>query len=163
MLQVAIRVSMFLVSWLSVFFLPNKKKLFIKYLPVSLFSSMTLIFQIFYFTVHKFWEVKGGQKNMIHTAFLLIFGPYLILNIWFFHLSKGKFLLYSLINIVADFIYAFPILALFKKINVFKIKIKSGYFFMLILADAFLNYGFQKLFDKIHPHIESKTKFFPKV
>lgn len=149
MLQVAIKISMFIASWLSVIFLPDKKKLFIKYLPVTLFSSMTLFAEIFYFTTHKLWEVKGNQKNKTHTAFLLVFGPYIIMNIWVFYLSKGKFLRYTLINVVADFLYAFPVIALFKKLQVFKIKVKSTYFFLLILTDAFMNYGFQKFYEKI--------------
>ncbi|RBP86898.1 hypothetical protein DFO70_12347 [Cytobacillus firmus] len=149
MLQVWIRVSLFLISWLSVIFLPNKKELFVKYLPVCLFSSLTVMCEIFYFTTHKLWTVKGGQKNQTHTAFLLLFGPYIVLTIWFFYLSKGKFLLYALINLVADLIYAFPIIALFKKLNVFQIKVKSINFFLLIFADALLNFGFQKVIEKI--------------
>ncbi|WP_066067075.1 hypothetical protein [Neobacillus soli] len=158
MLQVGIRISLFLVSWLSVIFLPDKKKLFVKYLPVTLFSSMILMCEIFFFTTHKWWKVKGGQKNMTHTAFLLLFGPYIVLNIWVFYLSKGKFLLYALINIVGDLIYAFPVIALFKKLNIFTIKVKSSYFFLLVLADAFLNYGFQKVYERL----THQTMYLPK-
>ncbi len=93
---------------------------------------------------------------MTHTAFLLLFGPYLVMNIWVFYLSKGRFLLYALINFVGDLIYAFPVLALFKKLDVFKIKVKSSYFFLLIFADALLNYCFQKVFEKIYPQQETK-------
>lgn len=151
MLQTCIRVSLFLVSWLSVIFLPDKKKLFVKYLPVILFSSMTVMCEIFYFTTHKLWKVKGERKNLTQTAFLLLFGPYIVLTIWFFYLSKGKFLLYALINLVANLIYAFPILALFKKLNVYQINVKSIYFFLLIFTDALLNFGFQRFFEKIYP------------
>jgi hypothetical protein len=150
MLPIAIRVTFFVVSWLSVIFLPNKKKLFVKYLPVTLFSLLTVMCEIFYFTTHKLWKVKGGQKNMTHTAYLLLFGPYLVMNIWVFYLSKGKFLLYALINIVADLIYAFPVIAIFNKLDVFKIKVICINFFLLILSDAFLNFGFQKVFEKIY-------------
>lgn len=153
-LQATIKISIFLASWLSVFFLPNKKKLFVKYLPVSLFSTMLLILEIFYFTVNKLWYVKGPKKNLFQTAMLLVFGPYLISNIWFFHLSKGKFLPYSIINLVADLIYAYPIIALLKKLHVFKIKVKSSYFFILIFTDALLNYSFHKFFNKIQPQIK---------
>ncbi|QCJ44593.1 hypothetical protein FAY30_23375 [Bacillus sp. S3] len=151
MLQNGIRVSLFLVSWLSVIFLPDKKKLFVKYLLVTLFSALTVMCEIFYFTTHKLWKVKGGQKNLTRTAFLLLFGPYMILTIWVFYLSKGKFLIYVLINLVADLIYAFPIIALFKKLNVYQIKVKSINFFLLIFTDALLNFGFQKVIEKIYP------------
>lgn len=158
MVRVWIRVALFIISWLSVIFLPNKKAIFVKYLPVSLFSSLTVMCEIFYFTTHKLWAVKGGQKNQTHTAFLLLFGPYTVMTIWFFYLSKGKFLLYAFINLVADLIYAFPIIALLKKFDVYKIKVKSINFFLLIFADALLNFGFQKVIDNIY----SKTNNFPK-
>ena len=150
MKQIGISISMFILSWISVIFLPNKKQVFIKYLPVTLFSSMTLLGEIFLFTAYKLWKVKGNQKQMLHIALFLVFGPYLVLNIWFFYLSKGKFFLYSLINIVADLIYAFPVINLFRKIKYFNIKVKSRNFFLLILGDAFLNYGFQRIFERIY-------------
>ncbi|MBP2239511.1 hypothetical protein J2Z40_000064 [Cytobacillus eiseniae] len=150
MIQLGIKLSMFILSWLSVFLLPNKKQVFIKYLPVTLFSSMTLLGEIFFFTTYKLWSVKGKQKEMMHMALLLVFGPYLVLNIWSFYLSKGKFLSYALINVVADFIYAFPVISFFKKINLFKIKVKSHYFFLLVFCDSLLNYVFHKTFEKIY-------------
>jgi hypothetical protein len=156
MVQVCIKVFVFLISWLSVFFLPNKKKLFVKYLPVILFSSMTLMCEIFYFTTHKLWKVKGGQKNMTHTAFLLLFGPYVVITVWFFYLSKGKFLLYALLNFIADLIYAFPIKALLKRFDIFELKVKSINFFLLIFADALLIFGFQKVIEKLYPITQDK-------
>lgn len=150
MMQPSIRIAMFIISWLTVIFLPNKKQVFIKYLPVTLFSSMILLGEIFLFSAYKLWKVKGKQKEMLHTALLLTFGPYLVLNIWFFYLSKGKFLLYALINFVADLIYAFPVISLFRKTNFFKINVKSYYFFLIILGDAIINYCFQKVFEKIY-------------
>jgi hypothetical protein len=151
MLQIGVKVSLILVSWISVIFLPDKKKLFVKYLPVILFSSTTLMCEIFYFTTHKLWKVKGSQKNMTHTAFILLFGPYMVMTAWVFYLSKGKFFLYAFINLIADLIYAFPLIALLKKFNIYQIKVKSIHFFLLIFTDAMLNFGFQKIIEKIYP------------
>ncbi|MDQ0229154.1 hypothetical protein J2S19_000404 [Metabacillus malikii] len=150
-MQTYIRLSLFLISWISVIFIPNKKKVFIKYLPVTLFSTVVVMCEIFYFSIHKLWKVKGGKKSLTQTTFLLLFGPYIVLTVWSFYLSKGKFLLYILINFVGDIIYAFPIVALFKKLNVFNIKVKSIYFFLLLITDALLNFVFQKVFEKIYP------------
>lgn len=90
MLPKIIRVGLFVGSWLSVIFLPNKKMVFAKYLPVAAFSGLIVMCELFYFTTNKLWKVKGGQKNLTHTAFLLLFGPYLVMNIWVFYLSKGR-------------------------------------------------------------------------
>lgn len=158
MLKIFIRFSLFLIPWLSVLFLPNKKLLFVKYLPVILFSSVIVMCEIFYFTTNKLWKVKGGRKSLTYTAFLLLFGPYTVLTVWVFYLSKGRFLLYALINLVLDLIYAFPIKVLFKKLNVLHIKVKSINFFLLIFTDALLNYGFQSFIEKIYPQTNKCSK-----
>ena len=147
MLKNSIRIFIVLCSIIAAVFLP--KKSYIKYLPVTLFSSCVLLLEIFYFTVHKLWKVKGGASAMVCDVLILILGPYLFANYWVFHLSKGKFFLYSFINILADLIYAFPINTLFRKLKFFKIKVSSSMFFTLIVTNAFLNYTFQKLFEKI--------------
>lgn len=159
MLQNTIRVSFFIISWLTLLFLPNKKKLVIKYLPVSLFSTMNVIGEIFFFSTHKLWKVKGGPKQLTNTAALLVFGPYLVLNLWMFYLSKGKFIVYCLLNLVGDLLYAFPIVAILKKLNVFNIKVKSINFFLLIFINALLNFGFQKIIEKIYPQTRENIKY----
>lgn len=147
MLKSVIRIILVLCSIVAAWQLP--KKSFIKYLPVTLFSSAVVMIEIFYFTVHKLWKVKGGPAAMMCHVLVLIAGPYFFANLWAFHLSKGKFFLYSLINIVADYIYAFPILAFFRKINFFKIKVSQTMFFALLVTNAFINYAFQKFYEKI--------------
>lgn len=146
MLQLIIRVSLILVSVLSAFFIP--KKSLVKYLPVTLFSSTTLLAEILYFTTHKMWTVKNAQKEMTSTALSLVLGPYFFSNLWIFHLSKGKFFRYSLFNIIADFIYAYPIISLFKRLNFFKLKVSPLQFFLLIFANANINFAFQKFYEK---------------
>jgi hypothetical protein len=112
--------------------------------------------EIFYFTTHKLWKVKGGQKNMTHTAFLILFGPYVVITVWSFYLSKGKFLLYALLNFIADLIYAYPIKALLKRFDIYELKVKSINFFLLIFADALLIFGFQKVIEKLYPITQDK-------
>ncbi len=151
MSQLLIKISLFLISWFSVIFFPHKKRMLIKYLPVALFSSLNLMCIIFYFTNHKLWKVKGGRGNVTHTAFLVLFGPYLVMTVWVFYLSKGKFLLYALINIIADIFYAYPLVALLKKFKIYHIKVKSFVFFLVIFAAALLNYSFQIAVEKLYP------------
>lgn len=124
------------------------KKAFINYLPVTLFSSVCQLFVILYLTTHKLWKMNGGQKSTICNSSILIVGPYFIANLWVFVLSKGKLLRYSLINLIADFIYAFPLIALFRKLNFFKLKISSTKFLMIIISNALLNFAFHKFYEK---------------
>lgn len=146
MAQNLIRIFLALCSILAAYFLP--KKSFIKYLPVTLFSSSIVLAEMFYLTIHKYWKAKGGAGVMTCNTLVLLVGPFFFANLWVFHLSKGKFLPYALINIIADYIYAFPIIKLFKKLHFFKTKISSTVIYSIIVTDAFLNYLFQKFYER---------------
>src|SRR5699024_6151741 len=124
------------------------KKAYKQYLPVTLFSTACQLVEILYFTLHKLWKVKGGPKSAMCHASILVVGPYFFSNLWAFHLSKGKFVRYFFINLIADLIYAFPVVNLFSKLNFFKLKVSSKQFFSLIFTNALLNYGFQKFYEK---------------
>ena len=156
MLKNLIRILLTVCSILAAWYLP--KKSLVKYLPVSLFSSGILLFEMLYLTVHKLWKAKGGAGVMMCNTSVLIVGPYFFANLWVFHLSKGKFLPYALINIIADYIYAFPIVTLFTKLNFFKLKISQTVFFWIIISNAFLNYAFQKLYEKSANNDEQSVK-----
>ncbi len=145
MLKNGIRLFIVLCSVMAAVLLP--KKSYIKYLPVSLFSSSVIMFEIFYFTVHKLWKVKGSVGAMVCDTCILLIGPYLFANYWVLSLSKGKFLPYTLINLVADWIYAFPIVSLLRQLNFFKLKISSAKFFTLIFSNALMNYIFHKFYE----------------
>jgi hypothetical protein len=152
MLQNMLKIFLVLTSIFSAFFIP--KKSLVKYIPVTLFSSTTLLAEILYFTTHKLWKVKGSQKGKTSTALSLVFGPYFFSNLWVFHLAKGSLLRYSLINIIADLLYAYPGIKLFRKLNFFKLKVSSFQFFLLIITNSYINFAFQKIFEKltIHKH-----------
>lgn len=159
MLKNGIRLFIVFCSVAAAVLLP--KKSYIKYLPVSLFSSSILMFEIFYFTVHKLWKVKGSVGAMVCDTCILILGPYLFANYWVFSLSKGKFLPYTLINLVADWIYAYPIVSLLRQLKFFKLKISSAKFFTLIFSNALMNFIFHKFYEKsIAPKLSSNQQEF---
>lgn len=146
MIKNSIRIFIVLCSVVFAVLLP--KKSYITYLPVTLFSSSVLMFEIFYFTVHKLWKVKGSVGAMVCDVCILILGPYLFANFWVFNLSKGKVLPYTLINLVVDWIYAFPLVTLLRKLQFFKLKISSAKFFTLIFSNALMNLIFHKFYEK---------------
>jgi len=125
------------------------KKSFIKYLPVTLFSTVVTCAEVFYFSVHKKWQVKGGPSALICDALILVLGPYFFGTLLSFQYSNGKLLKYSLINIFADYIYSFPLVKIFEKLKFFKLNVTSKQFFTLIVFNAFLNFGFQKFYEAI--------------
>lgn len=144
------RIGMILISWGTVFFLP--KKSFFKYLPVTLFSSIIILTEYLLGAPRNWWKAKGGIKTVANNGLTFTFGPYFIGNIWIFHLTYGKFWLYTLLNLIFDYILAYPLNAFFEKINLYKLKkIKPIHLFLLSLGYSFVNYGFQLILDKNQP------------
>ncbi|THE13855.1 hypothetical protein E1I69_06510 [Bacillus timonensis] len=145
MIKNSIRVFIVLCSVVAAVLLP--KKSYIKYLPVTLFSSVVLMFEVFYFTVHKLWKVKGGAGAMVCDAMIFMLGPYVFANFWVFHLSKGKFLPYTIINLIADWIFAFPLIKLLGKLRFFKLTISSAQLFTLFSLNALMNFIFNTFYE----------------
>ncbi|MBM4761169.1 hypothetical protein [Bacillus sp. B15-48] len=145
-----LRIGMILISWGTVFFLP--KKMFFKFLPVSLFSSIIILTEYLVGAPRNWWAAKGGMKTIANNGLMFTFGPYFIGNIWIFSLTYRKFWLYTLLNIMMDYILAYPLNAFFEKINLYKLKkLRPIHLFLLSLGYSFVNYGFQLFVDKNQP------------
>ena len=141
------RIGLILISWTTVIFLP--KKIFFKYLPVTLFSSIIILIEYLLGGPRNWWEVKGGIKAVANNGLIFTFGPYFVGNLWIFHLTYGKFWLYTIVNLLADFLLAYPLNTFFEKINLYKLKrIGPIHLFFLSLVYSFANYGFQLVLDK---------------
>ncbi|MEW9110115.1 MAG: hypothetical protein AB2374_12265 [Cytobacillus gottheilii] len=98
---------------------------------------------------YKWWKTQGGVKYTIFNALSFIFGPFFAVNMWIFHFTNGRFFLYTLINLVMDLIFAFPLNIFFQKVGAYKLKkFKSKHLFYTAFAYSFINYGFQKLVEK---------------
>ncbi|WP_257391446.1 hypothetical protein [Cytobacillus gottheilii] len=101
----------------------------------------------------KWWKTKGGVKYTVYDALSFIFGPFFAINMWVFHFTNGRFLLYTLINLVMDLIFAFGLNIFFENIGAYKLKkFKPKHLFYTAYAYSFINYGFQKLVEKGDVH-----------
>ncbi|MGX1429000.1 hypothetical protein ACUXCC_001334 [Cytobacillus horneckiae] len=142
-----IRISLILISWFTIKFLPRKS--FFRYLPVTLLSTSVLLTEYLFGIPHNWWKAKGGIKTIVNNGLTFIFGPYFVGNLWIFHLTYKKFWLYTLINFVLDYTLAYPLNKFFEKIHLYKLKrIKPIHLFLISLGYSFFNYGFQLLLDK---------------
>jgi hypothetical protein len=137
-----------IVLWtLVIFFLP--KQSFKKYLPVTLFCSCILLIQTLLNPIFNWWKVKGGTKYMVFDALAFIFGPFFTINLWVFHFTNGRFFLYSLVNLIMDLIFAYPLNSIFQKIGHYQLKkFNSTILFIISFSLALLNYAFQKFIEK---------------
>ncbi|QVY63505.1 hypothetical protein [Cytobacillus gottheilii] len=141
------RISIVLISWFSIIFLP--KSSFRKYLTVTLFSACVLLAETMMAIGFKWWKTKGGVKYTVYNAFSFIFGPFFAINMWIFHFTNGRFLLYTFINLIMDLIFAFGLNIFFQNVGAYKLKkFKSKHLFYTAFAYSFINYGFQKLVEK---------------
>ncbi|MEE6132780.1 hypothetical protein CHN50_00890 [Priestia aryabhattai] len=147
-----------IVLWVIVIlFLP--KKSFKRFLPVTLFCSCILLVQTLLNTIFKWWKVEGGIKYMVFDALAFIFGPFFTINLWVFHFTNGRFLLYSLVNLIIDLIFSHPLNSLFQKIGHYQLKkFNSTILFIISFSLALLNYAFQKFIEK-----PKKLEMSPKI
>ncbi|KAB7672018.1 hypothetical protein [Bacillus sp. B1-b2] len=147
---IMIRITMLIISWGSLVFLPKKEVK--KYLPVTFFSASILLTEALLSIIFKWWKVKGGLKSFVANTLNFIFGPFFAINIWIFHLTNKKFILYTLVNLVVDIVFAYPLNILFQKVGFYKLtKFKSIHLFLTAYIFSFVNYWF-------HNYIVSNKK-----
>jgi hypothetical protein len=146
-----IRIGLVLISGLSLIFLP-KKSLF-KYLPVTAFTSVLVLSVCALSIPYKFWVVKGNKTTLILTDLAYVFGSFFAGTLWIFHLTYGKFKRFLGLNLLMDFLLAYPLNYVFQKLKVYKlVNWKSKHIFLTYFSFSFIIYGFQFLLEKCVPY-----------
>ncbi|MBT2705367.1 hypothetical protein J7E34_18795 [Chryseobacterium sp. ISL-80] len=87
------------------------------------------------------------MKSKIFNDLSFTLGPFFVANLWVFRLAYGTIWQYLGINLVIDYLLAYPVSSLFKKMNIYQLdRLKPLYFFSIIYSFAILAYGFQYFF-----------------
>lgn len=147
MLHNIFRLSMLLISWSTLLFYP--KRTFRRFLPVTIFVTGLVSILLVLSNPYKLWKVSGGIGTKILNDLSFTLGPFFVANLWVFRLAYGNLWQYLGINLVIDYLLAFPISKLFKKIKVYQLdRLKPIYFFSIIFSFAIFAYGFQHFFQK---------------
>ncbi|MDQ1002593.1 hypothetical protein QFZ28_002993 [Neobacillus niacini] len=142
MLVTIIRIGLFLIPWLTIYFIPKNE--FKKYTPVACFASLLVLVESILSYPFKWWTVKGGLLNKAFTELSFILGPFFVGTIWIFRLTFGKFWLYALTNILMDSFLAFPANWVFQKLKVYKlVNFKPKHIFYTSICYALIIYGYQ--------------------
>lgn len=145
MLVNIVRLGMVLLSWSTLLLYP--KRAFKLFLPVTLFVTGLVSILLLLSTPYKLWRVSGGLGTKIFNDLSFTLGPFFVANLWIFRLAYGSIWQYLGINLVIDFILAFPVSNLFKKMNVYRLdRLQPLYFFSVIYSFAILAYCFQYFF-----------------
>lgn len=147
MLHNLFRLSMVLISWSTLLLYP--KRSFRRFLPVTIFVTGLVSVLLVLSQPYKLWKVSGGIGTKIFNDLSFTLGPFFVTNLWVFRLAYGNFWQYLGINLVFDYLLAFPVSKLFKKINIYQLdRLKPIYFFSIIYSFAIFAYGFQYYFQK---------------
>lgn len=145
MLHNIFRLSMLLISWSTLLLYP--KRAFKQFLPVTLFVTALVSILLILSHPYKLWKVSGGIGTRIFNDLSFTLGPFFVTNLWVFRLAYGNLWQYLGINLVLDFLLAFPVTKLFRKMDIYQLKeLKPPYFFSIIYSFAMLAYGFQFYF-----------------
>lgn len=151
MVPALIRLGMVLISGGSLIFLP--KKSFYKYLPVTIFTSVLVLIVCALSIPYKFWVVKGNKTTKVLNDLAYVFGSFFAVTLWIFHFTFGKFKQFVGINLLMDFLLAYPINYVFQKLKVYKlVNFKSKHIFLTYFSFSFIIYGFQLLLEKCVPY-----------
>lgn len=133
-----------IMPWLSVIKLG--KFSFIRYLPTIIFSDLVIALISELSRELKWWKVKNPIFPKLATDVSFVFGPFTILNLWIFKLTYKRFWLYLLTNIIADYLFAYPLTTLAEKLGVYKmVKMSRKQLFILSIVVAIINYLYQFL------------------
>ncbi|WP_336123856.1 hypothetical protein [Niallia taxi] len=103
--------------WLSLFFL--KMITVRRYIPVALF--MTVIHSLAYQAAHHYgwWNETGsslfGWDKIIPVPW--VYGAYLVIVIWVFHFTFGKFWLYLTVNILLDGAFMYIVYPIWERLG----------------------------------------------
>jgi hypothetical protein len=142
MLVALIRISLLLIPWLTVFFIP--KNVFKKYTPVAIFGALLVAINCMLSVPFKWWSVRGGLLYKVINDLSFILGPFFIGIIWIFRLTFGKFWMYLLTNIFMDLFLAYPINWAMQRLKVYKLEnYKSKHVFFVSICFALVIYPYQ--------------------
>lgn len=120
------------------------KNTFLRFLPTIIFSDLVIALISELSKKLKWWRVKNPLFPKLATDVSFVFGPFSIINFWIFKLTFKRFWLYLFSNIIADYLFAYPLTSIAEKLRIYKmVKMSRKQLFLLSIAVAILNYLYQ--------------------
>ncbi|MGW9103736.1 hypothetical protein ACWGPZ_32140 [Priestia megaterium] len=133
-----------IVPWFTLFLL--KKEDIKRFMPVAIFASTLMILYNLIAHNQKHWIIKVNILPWLKPSFSSgVLGAFLVVTIWIFYFTYGRFWVYLMTNIVLDFMFAvFPIHYLFQeKLKIYQlVNITPWERFGLFVALSIVIYGY---------------------
>ncbi|MCA1041546.1 hypothetical protein LCM00_18675 [Bacillus infantis] len=147
-------VLLLVLPWLTVVKLG--KKTFLRFLPTIIFSDLIIALISELSKKLKWWKVRKPLIPNLATDISFVFGAFSIINFWIFKLTFGRFWLYLLSNIFADYLFAYPLTTIAAKLRIYKmVRMSRKQLFLLSVAVSVLNYLYQ--FMLVEPYRNKKS------
>lgn len=139
---------LFILPWLT---LPLLRKNDLKrFLPAGIFISLVVWAESIYARKNKWWWFYETLHPKLTGEFPLIWGPFLIGSMWILKLTYGRFLLYTVLNIIVDAFFTYPFIELCRKAGIGSlVRLKKYQLSILFFIKSLLMYGFQTIREKV--------------
>ncbi|MES9793750.1 hypothetical protein ABWL24_25355, partial [Priestia megaterium] len=96
------------------------------------------------------WKVRKPLFPKLSSDISFIFGPFFVANFWVFKLTYGNFKKYLLINVLFDYLFAYPLTSLAEKLKVYKmVNMTRFQLFIISTATALINYLYQHFIEDV--------------
>lgn len=142
-----VRIAQLFLPWLSLLFFPRRSLK--KFFPVATFTAILSGIYCIISYKNSGWIVKGGWKTRVLNDLSFTIGPMFIGNLWIFHFTYGKFKKYLLTNFVIDGFFAYVLMPLFDRINLFRIgRFMSKFVLLHFMVMSVIIYSFQLLLSR---------------
>jgi hypothetical protein len=94
--------------------------------------------------------VKKPLFPKLSSDISFLFGPFFIATFWVFKLTYGSFKKYLLLNVLFDYLFAYPLTSLAEKLKVYKmVNMTRFQLFLISIATALINYLYQHFIEDV--------------
>jgi hypothetical protein len=121
-----------------------------RFLPAALFMSVLVSYEGRIARKRKWWWYFEQIHPKIPGGFPLTWGPFFIGSMWILKLTYGKFLIYTILNLIIDSGFTYLFISILKKLGIGTlVKLKKYQLSLLFFFKSMLLYGFQYLIEKL--------------
>lgn len=137
-----------LIPWLSLLFLGRRN--IKRYSLAGVFIVAFEILNHMYGHKRNWWKFYDKKKSFLKDELPFSVGPYMPLSMWILKFSYGNFKLFTLLNVIADGLFAFLFIDILKKFKIIGLnRLNHFQFFIYLHYKAYLLYGVQYLYEKL--------------
>ncbi len=157
--HLAFNLLLIIVPWLSLLFIGKENMK--RYSFSGMFIIVFEIINHLYGHERKWWKFYDKRQSFLRDELPFSIGPYMPLCMWLLKYSYGNIKKFLLLNALADGLFAFLLIDLFKKFKIIRLnRLNHIQFFIYLNYKAYLLYGVQYLYEKIkgNNHIDNKNE-----